>query len=251
MSAWWQSFFDDEYLHLWGGRPAERERTAREIDGLWTLLGLSAGARVLDAPCGYGRVSQPLAARGAVVVGVDQSAALLAAADRDRDGIGSERLRYLHHDLREPLGEGGFDVAINLFSSLGYGNEDDDLAVLSTLRRAVRPDGRVFVETAHRDNVAVRISRGASIAERLADGTLVVEEPQFEAVTGRVATTWYWSGPRGSGQKSASLRIYCITELAALMTRAGLRVVSAHRGCSPEPFRAEAGWRVGLLAVAA
>jgi hypothetical protein len=47
------------------------------------------------------------------------------------------------------------------------------------------------------------------------------------------------------------LRIYSITELVALMARAGLRLLSAHRGCSPEPFRSEGpdlGGRVGLLA---
>ncbi len=249
MDAWWQSFFDDDYLHVWGSDRSER--TARETDGLWALLGLAAGARVLDAPCGYGRLSQPLAARGAVVVGVDQAAPLLAHAERNRDGVGSERLRYRRHDLRAPLDEGGFDAALNIFSSLGYGSEDDDLAVLTTLRRAVRPEGRVFVETMHRDLAATYYARGVRPADRLSDGTLVIEKPRFDGVAGRVETTWYWSGPHGSGQKSASLRVYSITELVALMARAGLALVSAHRGCSPEPFASEGpdlGGRVGLLA---
>jgi SAM-dependent methyltransferase len=249
MVAWWQSFFDEDYLHVWGADKSERN--AREIEGLWTLLGLQPGARVLDAPCGYGRLSQPLAARGAVVVGVDQSAAMIAHAERNRDGVGADRLRYRQHDLRQPLVEDGFAAALNIYSSLGYGSEADDLAVLTTLRRAVRPDGRVFVETMHRDVAATYLSREVAPADRLSDGTLVVEQPRFDPVEGRVNTTWYWSGPRGSGQKSASIRMYCITELVALMTRAGLQLVSAHRGCSPAPFKSEGpdlGGRVGLLA---
>lgn len=250
MAAWWQSFFDEDYLRVWGGAPDEGERTAREVDGLWTLLGLSPGARVLDAPCGYGRVSQPLAARGAVVVGVDQSAALLAEAERTRGAVGLDRLRYLEHDLRQPLFEGGFDVALNLFSSLGYGTEDDDLAILRTLRGALRDDGRLFVDTMHRDGVAVLFASGARPASRLADGTLVVEQPRFDPIAGRVETTWYWSGPRGAGEKSASLRLYAITEWIALFARAGFAFVSAHRGCTPEPYAhgGVGGWRVGLLA---
>jgi SAM-dependent methyltransferase len=247
---WWQSFFDDDYLTLWGGRPTERERTQKELDGLWTLLSLFAGVRVLDAPCGYGRLSQPLAARGAVVVGVDQSAQLLAAAERNRDGVGSDRLRYRRHDLRQTLDEDGFDVALNLFSSLGYGSEEDDLAILTTLRRALRPDGRLLVDTQHRDNVAIWFAHGVKPAERLVDGTLIVEQPEFDPVAGRVNTVWYWSGPRGSGEKRASIRIYAITELAALMARAGLRVESVHRGCTPEPYAPGQPTRVGIIAAA-
>jgi SAM-dependent methyltransferase len=249
MDGWWQSFFDDDYLHVWG--TDRSERTRREVDGLWAVLGLERDARVLDAPCGYGRLSQPLAARGAVVVGVDQSAPLLGHAERNRDGVGAERLRYRQHDLRAPLDEGGFDAAINIYSSLGYGSEEDDLAILTTLRKAVRKDGRVFVDTMHRDVIATLQARGLRSAERLSDGTLVVEQPRFDGITGRVETTWYWNGPRGSGQKSASIRIYCITEMVALMGRAGLALVSAHRACSPEPFRSEGpdlGGRVGVLA---
>lgn len=251
MSGWWQSFFDEDYLALWGGRTSERERAAQEVEGLWSLLGLFAGARVLDAPCGYGRISRPLAAAGAFVLGVDQSAPLLAAAERNRDGVGSDRLRYRRHDLRQPLDDEGFDVALNLFSSLGYGDEADDLAILTTLRRAVRPDGRVFVDTQHRDNVALWFAHGVKPSERLDDGTLVVERPQFDPVAGRVQTTWYWSGPRGSGEKSASIRIYSITELVALMARAGLRVVAAQRGCTTEPYRVGNPTRVGLVALPA
>jgi SAM-dependent methyltransferase len=249
MSSWWQSFFDDDYLHVWG--TDRKERTAREVDGLWAVLGLGAGARLLDAPCGYGRLSQPLAARGAIVLGVDQSATMIAHAERNRDGVGGDRLRYRQHDLRTPLDDGGFDAAINVYSSLGYGAEDDDVAVLATLRRAVHKDGRVFVETMHRDVAVTYLAREVAPAERLSDGTLVIEQPRFDAVAGRVETSWYWSGPRGSGQKSASIRMYTITELVALMRRAGLELVSAHRGCSTAPFKAEGadlGGRVGLLA---
>ncbi|HEU5061169.1 MAG TPA: class I SAM-dependent methyltransferase [Kofleriaceae bacterium] len=248
-AEWWQSFFDDDYVRLWGVRDAA---APAEVDGIWAMLGLAAGSRVLDAPCGYGRLSRPLAARGALVVGVDQSAALLAEAERGRGDLPADRLRYLQQDLRQPLAEGGFDAAINVFSSLGYGSEAEDLAVLRTLAAAVRPGGLVLVETMHRDLVVARRSRGSQGgAWRMADGTLVVEEARFDPIAGRVDTTWHWSGPAGSGAKSASMRIYAATELIALMTAAGIRLRSAHRGCSPEPFAfdvPDAGGRLALVA---
>ena len=250
MTDWWESFFDADYVRLWGQSGMAGSETA-QVEGLWALLGLREGSRVLDAPCGYGRLSRPLAERGAVVLGVDQSRALLERAERERGGVPTTRLRYLEHDLRKPLGEGGFDCALNIFTSLGYGTEQDDVAILKTLRAAVRPGGLVFVETAHRDLAVTVIARGVPPCQRLPDGTLVIEEPRFDAVSGRMETCWYWSGPGGQGRKPASLRIYAATELVRLLERAGLRFRSALRGCSTDPFRSEGpdlGGRIGLLA---
>jgi SAM-dependent methyltransferase len=250
MSSWWQTFFDEEYARLWTTYTPP-EQTEAEAEVLWNLLELREDSRVLDAPCGYGRFSVQLARRGARVVGVDYSPDLLAKAERERGELGADRLTYLRHDLREPLGESGFDMALNLFSSLGYGTEEDDVRILRTLRNALRPGGRVFVDTMHRDVLVARLSRDVKPSRRLHDGTLFLEEPSFDPIQGRLYNRWYWSGPGGSGSKEAHLRVYCATELVALLERAGLRFASAHAGISAEPFRAEGpsmGGRLGLLA---
>src|SRR5271165_6405494 len=250
MPEWWTDFFDADYFRVWGNF-TNAERTAGEVDGLWQLLGLRESSRLLDAPCGFGRLSRPLAERGAIVVGVDQSKTLLQHAESQRGNVGTGRLRYLHQDLRQPLPESGFDAAINMFSSLGYGTEEDDLAILRNLRTALRPGGLLLVETAHRDLNIVNLVRGSGMSQRLPDGTLVIHEPSFDPIAGRVSVTWFWSGPGGSGQKSASIRSYSATELVALIERAGLRFRSAHRGCSPQPFNfgpPDFSARLGILA---
>src|SRR5262249_60522105 len=168
-----------------------------------------------------------------------------------RGPLPPDRLRFLRHDLRQPPSESGFDAAINVFSSLGYGSEEDDLAILRPLAAAVRPGGLVLVETNHRDVAVSMLAHGNRLAQRLDDGTLLIEEPRFDAVAGRIETSWYWSGPRGSGQKAGSLRVYSITELVRLMEAAGLRLRSAHSGLSAQPYVAQPplmGGRVGLLA---
>lgn len=245
--AWWERFFDAEYARLWG----EFASGDDEARSLWRILDLGAGSKVLDAGCGFGRVSLPLAHFGASVLGVDQSAVLLEEAERRRGDLGQERLRYLRHDLRLPLVESGFDVALSLFSSLGYGTDDEDAAILRTLSSALRPGGRLAVDTMHRDVLAAHRSREANLAHRLPDGTLLIEEPQFDPVAGRVQTTWFWSGPGGSGTKSASLRVYTITELVRLLEGAGLRLQAALHPGSGAPFSASGpsmGGRVLLVA---
>jgi SAM-dependent methyltransferase len=230
---WWERFFDGEYLRVWGqvSTPGDEEAAS-----LWRILGLAEGSRVLDAGCGFGRVALPLARLGASVVGVDQSAPLLEEAERRRGDLAPEQLRYLRHDLRTALPESGFDVALSLFSSLGYGTEAEDAAILRTLASAVRPGGRVVVDTMHRDVLAARLAQNATPAQRLPDGRLLIEERRFDPVAGRVETTWFWAGPGGSGQKSASIRVYAITELVRLMESAGLRFHAALHPGSGAPF---------------
>ena len=246
-APWWEGFFDSEYVRLWGQVAAAGDE---EAAGLWRALGLSRGSRVLDAPCGYGRVSLPLARLGASVLGVDQSAVLLEQAERERGELGPDHLRYRRHDLRERLDESGFDAALNLFSSLGYGTEAEDVAILDTLRSAVRPGGTVAVETAHRDLLVLRLARGEVPDQHLPDGTHLVETPRFDPIAGRVETTWRWSGPAGAGEKSGSIRIYAISELVRLMERAGLRFRSALNSRSWGPYEATGpmvGGRVLLI----
>jgi hypothetical protein len=122
VNEWWKTFFDDDYLRIWGQLLSE-ENNAKQAAELWSMLDLRPGCQILDAPCGWGRLSRPLALLGATVLGVDQSETLLAFAARNRGELPPGRLRYLTHDLRTPLPETGFDVACNIFTSFGYGRK--------------------------------------------------------------------------------------------------------------------------------
>jgi SAM-dependent methyltransferase len=233
---WWQSFFDVEYLRLWSTMLTP-ERTATEAAALVELLDIRRNTRVLDAPCGSGRISRALAERGAIVLGVDQSAQLLAEAERTRGDLTTEQLRYVQHDLRNPLDEHGFDVALNIFSSLGYGDEIDDLSMLTSLAKSLHAGGTLVVETNHRDMVMAKLARGESNDHTLPDGTVFRETLDFDAVRGRVESTWRWSGPSGEGEKHSSLRVYAIPELVRLVERAGFTIERVNAGLTPEPYQ--------------
>lgn len=55
------------------------------------MLDLSSGCRILDAPCGWGRLSLPLARLGATVLGVDQSDRQLAFAAHHLEELPPDR----------------------------------------------------------------------------------------------------------------------------------------------------------------
>ena len=51
VSEWWKTFFDQDYFRIWGQMFSE-EANAKQAAELWSMLDLTPGCHVLDAPCG-------------------------------------------------------------------------------------------------------------------------------------------------------------------------------------------------------
>ena len=95
------------------------------------------------------------------------------------------------------------------------------------------------------------IARGSKASRRMPDGTVFVDESDFDAISGVVRLNWYWSGPRGSGEKHADWRCYTPTQIVDLLQRVGLRFMGAYKGLSKIPYKAEGPEAGGRLAVVA
>lgn len=104
------------------------------VRGILESLGPVRGRRILDLGCGKGRFARVLTARGARVVGLDVSPAMLAAARASGLDcvLGSAR--------RLPFASGSFDaaIAVEVFEHLEPRAIDD---ACDELRRVLRPGG--------------------------------------------------------------------------------------------------------------
>jgi SAM-dependent methyltransferase len=230
---WWRGFFDRDYLIAYGSKFTD-EASTEEALAAAALAGAAPGARVLDAPCGFGRHSIPLADAGYEVVGVDRSADQLVEA-RARAGPRTNPA-FVEADLRRlPFADGQFDCALNLFTSIGYLGEEQDLAALQELHRVLRATAGLVVETMHRDRFA-SIFRERDW-EPLADGAAVLEERCFDPVTGMIegTQTVIREGSR-SRDRQFRLRVYTATELIRLLERAGFGDILCFGGYGGEPL---------------
>ena len=77
----WDEFFGEFYLRAFAFDEADAQAQAQALAAA-QLAGTPEGGDVLDAPCGFGRHSIPLARAGYRVTGADRSQALLGDARR-------------------------------------------------------------------------------------------------------------------------------------------------------------------------
>lgn len=191
---------------------------ARAVQWILGRAGLKAGARVLDAPCGFGRHSLELARQGYKVTGVDFNETELGRA-RETARAAGVSLNLVCQDMRDMDFAGEFDLAVNLFSSIGYFSDDEDRLLLDRFWRALSPGGVFVLDTRNRDQ-CVR-SMPPEERQRFEDWTLRIEN-SFDPITSRWLARW-WRLPAGSDDQPGELigeseiRVYSAHELRAML----------------------------------
>ncbi len=232
--AWWRTYFDDVFFDLHEDLFPEEE-SRREVSAMLELLGLPVGARILDAPCGWGRHTTLFPAAGHPAFGADLSYDLLrraAAASRAR----RLPLDYAAADLRAlPFRDASFDAVVNVFTSLGLFLEDaEDVRALAEARRVLRPGGRLLLESMHRDDVI------GTYAERdhwtLPNGIRVRVRRRFDPVSGISYERLRWRHGERGGEKRHALRLRTATEIHGLLTAAGFGRLEYFGDWTGEPF---------------
>jgi SAM-dependent methyltransferase len=214
----WDAFFDDFYLRAYAD-DQRNEQTEASALAAARLAGCPADGDLLDVPCGFGRHSVPLAGAGYRVVGVDRSPALLEEARRRAGNARWPKL--VRADYRElPFADESFDAALNLFTSLGFLGDDQDVKALGEIGRVLRPAGRLVIETMHRDLLV------SDFREQdwrlLGEGRLLLEQRGFDPAAGVAQTTQTLIDRTGAREsRTFSLRVYSATELVAMLGRAG------------------------------
>jgi len=110
-----------------------------------SVVGNPAGLSALDLGCGTGRHALWLSAAGASVTALDFSEGMLEQA---RCKPGADRVRFLAHDLHEPLplASKSFDLVV---SGLVLEHLRELGSFFAESRRVLKPGGRAIVSAMH------------------------------------------------------------------------------------------------------
>jgi D-alanine-D-alanine ligase len=147
-TEWWRTLFNSLYLETDGDVVENDRNTEQEIDLVVRSAGLEPNDRILDLCCGQGRHALELARRGFKnVMGIDRSRYLVRLA-RKRARQRGLPVSFHEGDARKfRVPESSVHCVCVLGNSFGYfDREEDDIAVLEAVKRALASGGTLVMD---------------------------------------------------------------------------------------------------------
>src|SRR6266700_1381716 len=231
---WWKDFFSGSIVDFWR-RVMPPETTRAEAEFLMRTLQVQPGARLLNVPCGDGRLSLELARRGHRMTGVDISPDFLEVAREDsrREGLVIE---WRLSEMRELPWEPRFDGAFCAGSSFGFLGDEGDAAFLDSVARTLKPGSRLVIDAVKAAEVVLAQFRPSHEME-VGDIHFAAEN-SYDPACGWMDSR-YRITRRGleSETRQAAHRIYTYREVVRMLEAAGFEDVRGLGSPEGEPFR--------------
>lgn len=221
---WWENFFVEETGEIMFGE-IPPERNIKQVDFIVDVLALNKGDEILDLACGQGRHLLELVRRGYKVCGFDFSKTYLAKIKQiiKRENLEAE----LHRgDMRRIFFRERFDAAINLFTSFGYfEKEEEHQNVLLGVYRALKLKGKFLLDTINRDWLIKNYQPKSWTQYK---NFLLLEERNLDFKKSRIEAKWIYISGKKRKVFSLSVRIFGLHELYSLFEKAGFKVIATY-----------------------
>ncbi|SDN58225.1 Methyltransferase domain-containing protein [Paenibacillus sp. yr247] len=234
--AWYQESFGDDYLKVYKHR--DLQGAYHEVKKMIDWLGLKQGAEVLDLCCGMGRHSMALAEFGYEVTGVDLSEVLLnEAVNLDN----SKQVKWLHGDMRKVPLERQFDAVVNLFTSFGYfDNDEQNEKVLHEMYRLLKENGRFIIDFLNPGYVQEHL---VPQSDRTEEDMLIRETRVIEdgCVRKRIVISQKGAPDRHYLEQ---VKLYDRAAFEMMLDKAGLHIDNVYGGYDGQAYEAETSSRL-------
>jgi SAM-dependent methyltransferase len=230
---WWEIFFHGVALDFWRAA-VSAEQTRAETDFIAKQLQLSGSAKVLDVPCGNGRLSIELAKRGFVLTGVDIAIEFMDEAKNSSTAAGV-KVDWQTRDMRDLPWSGEFDGAFCFGNSFGYLDDQANAEFLKSLAQTVKSGSRFILDApaiAECLLLNVQANRSIEIA-----GIKVDIEHRYDHEQGRMFNDFTFTRDGVVDKRPSSQRVYTYRELTELLRAAGFETTAAYASLAEEPFQ--------------
>lgn len=142
MAEWFAEWFDTPFYHILYKSRGNNE-AQRFIDNLSEKLAFQTNWQYCDMACGKGRHAIYLNSKGFDVVGLDLSPNNIWHAQVSEN----ETLQFHEHDIREVFRTEYFDVMLNLFTSFGYfENQEENQKAVVAMAENIKSNGTLVLD---------------------------------------------------------------------------------------------------------
>ena len=140
--SWFKNWFNTKYYHIiYKNRNDDEAKLF--INNLIKKLNIKNGTKLIDIACGKGRHAKYFSKKGLVVTGIDLSENSINYANK----IKSKNLEFKVHDMRNIYKKNYFDIATNLFTSIGYFNDPkDNEKTIHSIYESLKKEGLLIID---------------------------------------------------------------------------------------------------------
>lgn len=141
-NEWFGTWFNSPYYHILYKNRDDKE-AQNFMDNLSQYLNIQNDEKVLDLACGKGRHSIYLNQKGFDVTGIDLSEESIKQAKKSEN----DKLHFFVHDMRQVFQENTFDYVLNLFTSFGYfEKENENFLATKATNHNLKSDGKLVID---------------------------------------------------------------------------------------------------------
>ena len=226
-SEWYASWFDTGYYHLLY-QQRDFEEAKNFVHNLMHHLKLEERSQVCDLACGNGRHSEVLASLGYDVTGLDLSSNNIAHA-RKR---GIPHAEFYEHDMRKLFRSSYFDLVLNLFTSFGYFDSDEEhLDTLKAIFQSLKPQGHFVLDYLNSQKLETSL---------IPESSYEISGVQFEVsramVNGFIQKSIHIFEENKSIRFQEKVRAFSLSDLQKMMEQCGFRVIEVFGDYALAPY---------------
>jgi len=220
---WYNDFFEGPFLDI-QQNSLTAEETKAEVEFVKDVLKLKPKEKVLDIPCGLGRLTLELAKFGCEMTGLDFTESYLEICKK----VASERnLDITLHpgDMRKPPWNNQFDAAFCVGGSFGYFDDVDNQNFVKAVYETLKPGGR-FLLYAHVAESLFPMYRKKDW--RRVGESIVLDDRSYDIENNRINSEWTIINGNETTVQYSSMRIYRYSDLRDMLKSAGFGDLKAY-----------------------
>ena len=241
--TWYKDWFNSEnYLRVYSHR--DQTEAERLVELIAKSLNLKANSSVLDMACGAGRHAVTFAKSGFKVTAVDLSQRLISEAKKNANQEGVE-LDFVLSDILEYETSKKFDLVVNLFTSIGYfENDEENYAVIKKAFNVLNQGGYFVLDYFNKDFLLKNLIPTTVFSE---NGMKITQNRAIEKT--RIVKKITIANNGSSEEFYESVRLYSFEEISDYIKKAGFTIIKQYGDYFGNNYESETSPRLIIFAM--